>query len=118
MNKEIEYNEKSITTNIRKYLRKMIIIKRANSNDIISKNIEETMAFSESINKMLEDGIDIDQDLYDEVTSVLNEIILITNFYKFTEELRKESNKKNIDEFEKKINLLIREKIKELEMSI
>jgi len=96
----LKYQEKNIVRNLKKYLKEMIIIKRTENENVIIKSIEETINLCK-------------------VTSILNELILITKCYGCADIIvRNTINRESVDDFNKKINLLIRDKIKDLQMLI
>lgn len=118
-NKKLKYQEKNIIKNTKKYLREITIIKRKNSINMISENIQETIEFCSVMENSLNNGIDIDENVFEHITLILSEIILIVISYNSTEESRRENpDKEKINEYDKKINSLIIESVKELEMTI
>jgi len=118
-NKKLKYQEKNIIKNIKKYLREITIIKRKNGVNMISENIQETIEFCSVMENSLNNGIDIDENVFEHITLILSEIILIVISYNSTEESRRENpDKEKINEYDKKINSLIIESVKELEMTI
>jgi hypothetical protein len=118
MDKELKYQEKNIVRNLKKYLKEMIIIKRTENENVITKSIEETIDLCKSIEISLKNGNDMDQELDEDITSCLNELILITKCYKCAEIIIKDASNEEVDDFKKKINLLIRDRIKDLQMLI
>ena len=115
----LKYQEKNIVRNLKKYLKEMIIIKRTENENVIIKSIEETINLCKVLENALKEGLDIDEDMDEDVTSILNELILITKCYGCADIIvRNTINRESVDDFNKKINLLIRDKIKDLQMLI
>lgn len=115
----LKYQEKNIGRNLKKYLKEMIIIKRTENENVIIKSIEETINLCKVLENALKEGLDIDEDMDEDVTSILNELILITKCYVCADIIVINTiNRESVDDFNKKINLLIRDKIKDLQMLI
>ena len=95
-----------------------LYIERKYRNNEIKKQIEETISFCEIMDRMLDDGVDIDEKIDQCIIEVLNELIIIINCYKFVEDISTENDNAEVSNFEKGINCLIRQRIIELDLSI